>query len=339
MRLLLKPRALSMATNLANFYSKKGQPLPPLSERAKLFDQYKLGPASSYTGTAAQNAALLDKLSHPASPTSSAVNGTKNKPAAGTFEKLLAALAALLAKFSPTAPAATKQECPQKSAATSPTTTFDGSANPNLGALSERYESGGRGPGEVSTGEDDPGGVSYGTYQLATNENQPKQFLESEEGKPWASRFEGQVQGSAEFTKTWKATAAEEPKAFGDAQHTYIKRTHYNVQVAQVQLATGIDLSVRSHALQDVVWSTAVQHGGETNVVEVALKNVDVDPSSPNFDEKLIKAIYAERGRTDLDGTLVRFTKSPPRTQKNVAARFVDEERRALEMLGSGNQR
>src|SRR5215204_5365620 len=36
------------------------------------------------------------------------------------------------------------------------------------GALSAKYETGGRGPGTVSTGAGDQGGVSYGYYQMAT---------------------------------------------------------------------------------------------------------------------------------------------------------------------------
>jgi hypothetical protein len=37
-----------------------------------------------------------------------------------------------------------------------------------IGAIAERFESGGRGPGTVSSGAGDPGGISYGTYQLAS---------------------------------------------------------------------------------------------------------------------------------------------------------------------------
>ncbi|HKG81488.1 MAG TPA: LysM domain-containing protein, partial [Pyrinomonadaceae bacterium] len=37
-----------------------------------------------------------------------------------------------------------------------------------LGALSAKYETGGRGPGTVSTGAGDFGGVSYGSYQMAS---------------------------------------------------------------------------------------------------------------------------------------------------------------------------
>ncbi|POA74775.1 hypothetical protein C1890_24420, partial [Pseudomonas sp. DP16D-R1] len=36
-----------------------------------------------------------------------------------------------------------------------------------LWTTSKRYESGGRGPGVVSTGRGDRGGVSYGVYQMS----------------------------------------------------------------------------------------------------------------------------------------------------------------------------
>lgn len=44
----------------------------------------------------------------------------------------------------------------------------EGSDSKTLGSLSAPYESSGN-PGTVSTGNGDPGGVSYGTYQLTTN--------------------------------------------------------------------------------------------------------------------------------------------------------------------------
>lgn len=51
-----------MAATLFEFYTQKGQALPPLTERAKLFEQQGLGSAITYQGTAEQNTALLGKL-------------------------------------------------------------------------------------------------------------------------------------------------------------------------------------------------------------------------------------------------------------------------------------
>ena len=44
-------------------------------------------------------------------------------------------------------------------------------AAPSLGQLSEKYETGRRGPGTVSGGQGDAGGVSYGSYQMTSIPN------------------------------------------------------------------------------------------------------------------------------------------------------------------------
>lgn len=50
------------ATNLNDYYTGLGQNLPSLSSRGGLFEQYGLGSASGYTGTAEQNTSLLKAL-------------------------------------------------------------------------------------------------------------------------------------------------------------------------------------------------------------------------------------------------------------------------------------
>ena len=88
-----------------------------------------------------------------------------------------------------------------------------------------------------------------------------------------------------------------------------------------------------SHALQDVIWSTAVQHGGGSSIVHKAMAKVSVDHDDPNFDAKLISAIYAERGRKNSAGVLVNFSRNSPKVQQGVANRFKQEEKDALNML------
>lgn len=204
------------------------------------------------------------------------------------------------------------------------------------GGLSERYETGGRGPGTVSTGQGDPGGVSYGSYQLATNRGRPQEFL-ANEGARWALEFAGAAPGSAGFSSTWRAIAAREPDAFGDAQHAFIERTHYDVQMAHVQRNSGVDLSTRSPAVRDAVWSTAVQHGPQSAVVNRAIATVEARGIRPAdgeaYDRALIDAIYDERGRRDANGSLVYFSSSPASTQQSVANRFASERADALAML------
>ena len=201
-----------------------------------------------------------------------------------------------------------------------------------LGELSAKYETGGRGPGVVSTGSGDPGGVSYGSYQMATKMGVVARFV-AQAGFPWASDFKGLAPGTAPFTACWKRIAANETAAFQSAQHAFIKKSHYDLLAAKILADDGIDVNKRSRALQDVVWSTAVQHGGASTMVHKALANVKAKPTDPDFDKQLISAIYAERGRKKADGNLAYFSKSSPSVQSGVSKRFKNEEQDALAML------
>jgi LysM repeat protein len=207
-----------------------------------------------------------------------------------------------------------------------------GTAGKELGGLSAKYETGGRGPGTVSTGVGDPGGVSYGSYQMATKTGTAGRFV-SQPDFPWRLEFQGLQPGMQAFTAKWKAIATTEPIAFQAAQHEFIKKTHFDLLVGKVRNDDGLDVTTRSRTLQDVVWSTAVQHGGNTSIVHLALATVEVDQTHPDFDRKLISAVYAERGRKKPDGNLAYFSKSSPGVQSGVAKRFKNEEIDALAML------
>lgn len=206
-----------------------------------------------------------------------------------------------------------------------------GAHGPELGTLSAKYESRG-GAGTVSTGKGDAGGASYGLYQM-TSKSKGKvggtveKFVSDSK---WASQFNGLTPGSKAFTAQWKAIAAKDPDAFREAQHEFIKETHYDVQAEKLKEDIGLDVNQRSNALQQVLWSTSVQHGGETSVVEQALKGKDASKLS---DEEIMHLIYQERGRKDKNGTLVHFSRNSADVQKGVSKRFVSEEKEARLML------
>ncbi|MEO6041895.1 MAG: LysM peptidoglycan-binding domain-containing protein [Croceibacterium sp.] len=202
-----------------------------------------------------------------------------------------------------------------------------------LGLLSRKYEVGGCGPGTVSTGRGDRGGVSYGSYQLASRYGRPAEFLAAE-GQPWRARFGAAVPGSPEFSACWQACAAADPVAFEAAQHAFIERTHYAVQAALLRRKAGLDLARRSRALQEAVWSTAVQHGPTTCVVLDALAALGRAPGDPQFDRALITALYTERGRCLPDGTLAYFKGNSRPVQASVARRLQGECRDCLALLG-----
>jgi hypothetical protein len=108
--------------------------------------------------------------------------------------------------------------------------------------------------------------------------------------------------------------------------------------VQNIKSACGFDVAQRSHALQDAVWSTAVQHGPNTPVITIAIKAVGgvdaLPPSDLDGERRLIRAIYAERGRKSADGGLAYFPRVRDKlTQQSLAERFVNEARDALAML------
>jgi murein DD-endopeptidase MepM/ murein hydrolase activator NlpD len=201
-----------------------------------------------------------------------------------------------------------------------------------LGNLSAKYETGGRGPGTVSTGVGDPGGVSYGSYQMATKMGTVTRFV-GQAGFPWARDFQGLAPGTAQFTAVWKRIATEQTADFQNAQHAYIKQTHYDLLATKVATENAVDVNTRSRALQDVIWSTAVQHGGATPIVSRAIASLTCDCSDPTYDKQLICAIYAERGRKKPDGNLAYISRSSPGVQAGVSKRFKNEEQDALAML------
>lgn len=206
-------------------------------------------------------------------------------------------------------------------------------AGHRLGGLSELYESGGRGPGTVSGGQGDPGGVSYGLYQLASRTGTAAAFVKTE-GARWAAELEGEP-GSPCFSAAWKAIALREGEAFACAQHAFIQRTHYLPAVQAVRKATGYDLDCRGPALRDAVWSTAVQHGSAARLLIAAV--ADADKLAPRgtveHDRACIEAIYRRRTAH----VMAIAAKSGPavrRTLTSVAQRrYPAELSAALEML------
>ncbi|MGN6480961.1 XVIPCD domain-containing protein [Luteibacter sp.] len=131
-----------------------------------------------------------------------------------------------------------------------------------IGQTSLYFESAGAGPGTVSQGQGDLGGMSYGTYQIASGTGTLNEFLAY---SGYERDFSKLTMNSAEFVAEWKRLAASDP-AFSDAQHDFIQKTHYDPQVQSLKRA-GIDVDGRGAAVQDMVWSTAVQYRGYTTKI------------------------------------------------------------------------
>jgi hypothetical protein len=191
-----------------------------------------------------------------------------------------------------------------------------------IGQTSKKYEVGkGGGAGTVSTGKGDAGGVSYGTYQMSTTRGVADKFVRQ---SAWADEFKGMKAGTSEFSNKWKEIAKNDP-TFGDAQHEYIKKTHYAPLDRKLK-KDSIDLSARGPAVQDMIWSTGVQFGGGSSVITNALKGKDVSKMS---DADIVTAVQDYKAAN----TASLFKSSP--TQHAGLTRRAKEEKESLLKLAS----
>jgi len=192
-----------------------------------------------------------------------------------------------------------------------------------LGQTSKKFESGGRGAGTISTGKGDHGGMSYGTYQLSSKMGTVQDFLKSSK---YGKEFEGLTPGSADFNAKWKQIAAQDPE-FGAAQHDFIKSSHFDPQMAKLKKA-GIDLSDRGAAVQDAIWSTSVQFGGRSSVIQQALSGKNIANMS---DSDIVAAIqdYKTANNEKL------FKKSSSDVRESTRARATNEKNDLVSLAGA----
>lgn len=177
-----------------------------------------------------------------------------------------------------------------------------------LGYISAKYESGSLGCGAISNGSGDPGGVSYGTYQLASNPGTLQKFLKASK---YYLKFAGMKPGLSAFNAQWLALSQYE--SFCDAQHQFIKDTHYT---PLSKYWDTLDLE-HSCAIDEMLWSISVQHSfaGCKYIID---KAEDLIPA--NYDDKTaINAVYKCR-KLYVDGLNM-----PDKTKLSLYRRYAAE--------------
>jgi len=213
-----------------------------------------------------------------------------------------------------------RQQGVASGAATQPGAT---AASPGLGAMAARFESGAAGSSAV--GWDSTGGTSYGKYQIASKTGTMAKFMEHLKATNPEAYARLSAAGPADagkdgkFAQEWKKLAGEGKLA--GSEHEFIKKTHYDVGAAGLQNKSLQDMLGKSKALQEVMWSTSVQHGGggASGIFNKVFKEGMTEAD-------LIKAIYAERG--------TRFGSSTAQVRSSVQNRFAQEQQLALGMVG-----
>lgn len=175
----------------------------------------------------------------------------------------------------------------------------------HLGQTSQRYESSGLGAGTISSGKNDHGGVSYGTYQLSSREGTVQEYLAQSR---YGAEFKGLVPATPSFDAKWREIAQRDT-TFAADQHDFIGRSHYGQQLQRLH-DHGLDMTHRGRAVQDCVWSTSVQFRHLTPTIfakgirERFGKDVDVNALT---DRQIVEAVqdYKITHNTTL------FSKSP----------------------------
>lgn len=186
-----------------------------------------------------------------------------------------------------------------------------------LGKTSKRYESGSGGPATISSGVGDPGGVSYGSYQLSTTKGTLAEYLKYSNNYNHA--FDGLEPKTKGFDQKWKDLAMTDPK-FHQSQHEFIASKHYQPQLQALKQA-GFDFSERGKAVQDMVWSLAVQHrSGTTSKIDRGEKESRLDFKTAT-DAEIIEAVYDSKLRHYKQD----FRSSSPQVQEGVRKRILSE--------------
>ncbi len=189
-----------------------------------------------------------------------------------------------------------------------------------LGKTSESFESGGRGPGIISSGIGDHGGASYGIYQLSSRMGKLQEYINYSKFK---SKFEGYELCSEQFNLMWKEIANEHTSEFREDQHNFIKMTTYKSQI-NILKENGIEIRHNRAAIHDMVWSTSVQMGQNTKLIVRALNGYDINQLD---DIDIVTLVQNYK----IDNVEILFRSSPSQW-RGLRIRAVTEKERLLDL-------
>jgi len=213
-----------------------------------------------------------------------------------------------------------------------------------LGDLSAEYESNGD-PGTVSSGSGDLGGQSYGCYQFAINAGVVQAFVRwlVDTGNAAGERLAQYEAGTDEFNFMWEQEGALYGEAFAQAQRDYVQEQYYAPAVANLA-EIGFDATARSEALQQVIWSRAVQYSARW-VPDLFAKAAEMAGKAVNdcTDAELIYNIYqyllddastVAEGADELLHSADDWVNGSAEVVDGLVNRFGSERTAALAMLG-----
>ena len=158
--------------------------------------------------------------------------------------------------------------------------------NDHLGFVSGEFESGGN-PGVIAK---DNIGYAYGAWQMNSQVGALRDFIKSIKNDERFAHLAELKIDSPEFQNEWARVAKEYPNAFLEKQHEYIEKTKFK---PVLDYARSAGLNTTNRAVQEALWSQAVQHGFEGNkkIIDAAVKKVGKSSSA----DAIIRALYEAR--------------------------------------------
>jgi hypothetical protein len=199
-----------------------------------------------------------------------------------------------------------------------------------IGDYVKSFESGSSGPNAVSGGLGDHGGMSFGTYQFASfgKANASGGMLDQFWKKYYGSKYPGVQAGSnTAFKEAWIKEANANPEQFAANEWEFMKDYYYKPMLNNIKSVLNPDK--HSRAAQEMTWSTAIQYGMNSNVINKALQGKNaMNMTAP----ELVNAVQNYKS----DTISSYFSGSSANVQAGVRNRHNTNERNVL--LGLGNQ-
>ena len=178
--------------------------------------------------------------------------------------------------------------------------TFVGGLKTDFGGLCRSFESRGR-TNAYSNAKADPGGASWGCYQIAQStmpmfvtylkEAATARDLTTEQRQVAAKAYEalkGDKPDSASFKRDWSYLATTDPRDFRALQHNFILDTHL-VPVLKEAKKLGFDITPQT---AEVFLSIGVQHARFAEILKGAATSIDLATSTT---EQQVAALYESR--------------------------------------------
>lgn len=163
-------------------------------------------------------------------------------------------------------------------------------ANYHIGDLAMKYEAPNGSPGFISEGSKwgDPGGDSYGSYQLESKHGTLQSYLATDD--EFTRALKGLKVGMPSFNAMWKILAQQNPEGFQQSQFNFLYNKPNGCKDA-LAYAKQLHWDVDNFALQSAIFSTSNQSGRWKRIFE------DVPIPLSDTIEGQINALYDARAR------------------------------------------